>query len=123
MLAKWLLALSAMLLAPETQTLHGAKITGYGANPGVGSGIMMVIRSVQVTTADGSGRTLYFIHGDANYFLGRGKGEPYPPIGAICDISTTAMRISGYLLADGPPESPIGNVITDIHCDRPSSSN
>ena len=123
MRAEWLLALSAMLLTPDTQTLHGAKITGYGANPGVASGIVMVLRSVQVTTADGSGRTLYFIHGDANMFLGRGKGEPYPPIGSICDFSTIAKRISGDLLADGPPDSPIGNVITDIHCDRHSSSN
>ena len=123
MLAEWLLALSAMLLAPETQTLHGAKITGYGANPGVGSGVMMVLRSVRVTTAAGFGRTLYFIHGDANIFLGRGKGEPYPPIGSICDFSTIAQPISGKALGDGPPDSPIGNVITDIHCDRPSSSN
>jgi hypothetical protein len=123
MRAEWLLALSAMLFTPDTQTLRGAKITGYGATPSFGSGILMVLRSVQITTADGSGRTLYFIHGDANTFLGRGKGEPYPPIGSTCDFSTTARHIASDQLGDGGPDSPIGNVITDIRCDHSSSSN
>jgi len=123
MLAMWLLTLSAMLAAPETVTLHGAKITGYGDNPGAGSGIFMVLRSVKVTATDGSGRTLYFIHGSGNAFLGNRGSETYPAIGSTCDFSTTAHHIASDTLGDGGPDSPIGNVITDIRCDHSSSSN
>ena len=103
-----------MLLAPDAATLR-AKIIGYGPNPGAGSGIMMVLRPVDVAMADGSRRRLYFIHAGENEFIHGRIGETYPAIGSTCDFSTVVEHVFREP-DDGSLDFPTNNVIVDIHC-------
>jgi hypothetical protein len=100
----------------------GVTIDGYGPNPGVGSGILMVLRVAHVTTAQGEKRDFYFIHGGGDFFLTR-DGHVYPAPGARCDIWTVTRHISGgppsIYTGDGGPQDPIGDVIEGIRCWMP----
>ena len=98
----------------------GVTIDSYGPMPPFGSGVIMVLRVVHGTTAQGEKHDFYFIHGGYDRFLSNSGANAYPAPGARCDISTVTQRISGdpssMLTGDAGPEDPIGDVIEDVRC-------
>lgn len=110
-----LLAAAPTDTAPQHE-LRGAIIAGYAAEPAAGSGVLMIVRKVDVTTDTGEHRTLYFIHGAPGIFLGAGSAS-YPAIGARCDFTLESMFVSNDAVASrGRPGDPKSDVITDARC-------
>ncbi|MBO9712416.1 hypothetical protein [Sphingomonas sp.] len=116
------LPLAALLSStgPDTEvTRHrfeGARIERYGPMPPFDSGFLWMLREMRVTTAEGETRTLYVTH--------LSKNQDYPQPGSHCDFTTVVRHIAGtpdgaMITADGGRDSPLGDVVEDLRCDKP----
>jgi hypothetical protein len=113
--------LDAMRCDPPAEAAHhdyrGATVTGYGPLPEKNGDTGVWVRAVQVVTAEGGARELYFIQG---FWDDKGvpiahldkQRRPYPAIGATCDFSTSAsVRYRAAVPDPGPAE-----LIYQIRC-------
>ena len=88
---------------------HNARIVSYDPMPSFGSGMMMVLRGVEVAGADGQTFKIFFIHQGAG-------SDHYPDIGTVCSFTTVSHRIANEYLGDGGPSGIPAQLIQSMNC-------
>lgn len=105
---------------------QGATITGYDEMPCCGSGVIMVLRGVEIATADGKTEKLYFIHANteaSGLGIAFAPGPlPYPAIGTKCDFDTTPRPMANgsigtnVPLTDDDGSKPFAEIVDAARC-------
>jgi hypothetical protein len=86
-----------------------ARVVRYNPMPTVGSGMLMVLRGVEIATRDGRTLKIFFIH------MG-GGADRYPEAGSVCDFTTVTHRIANEAFGDGGPAGRLAELVRSADC-------
>jgi hypothetical protein len=104
------LLIAATPLPDDATTLRNVTIREWGIMPSFGSGVLMTVRKLVITTANGETRTLYRIHFD--------KSDETPSPGSRCDVTYSHKRnMNGHVGEGGVIQE--GDVVTALNCHMP----
>ena len=115
--------LLALFMATQTpwapageHEFRGARVARYNPMPTFGSGVLMVLRGVEIATADGRTLKIFFVHGGDGHFLHGSGSDQYPDIGSVCDFTTHTHRIADEFFGDGGPDGRPAGLVQSVDC-------